>query len=389
MDLSKNEARTLFLKHQGLIGRPLDQTRVIRRLGYIQIDTISVVERAHHHVLWSRNSHYRPATLNRLVAQRQLFEYWSHAAAYLPMEDYRYSLPRKIAYRDKDSNWLPKNKAVMHQVLRRIEQEGPLCSKDFEGASRHKSGWGGSKPARTALERLFHEGHLMITSRESFQKVYDLPHRVIPNYVDQSIPSETELARHLIKKTLRLHGFAKKEECSYLQPGHLKSRIRREVDTMISEGSLIPIRIEGVEPSSYFASTDFYKRWPTCNDSVKILSPFDHAVIQRKKLWEIFDFKYTLECYLPREKRQYGYFVLPILWQDRFVGRMDCKASRKEKRLIIQNLQIDPKTAKNESFQFQLQKALGLFTTFNGCQDWTMASPTQALPLMRSYLAKL
>ena len=159
----------------------------------MQIDTISVIERAHHHVFWTRCPKYKPSDLDSLLSSRKVFEYWSHAASYLPMKDYRYSLPLKKKFAKRKSSWFPRDPQLMRLVLKRIEKEGPLRSKDFKNSQQSKrSGWWEWKPTKKALERLFLEGKLEITRREGFQKVYDLPERVIPSSTDTSFPTKKE-----------------------------------------------------------------------------------------------------------------------------------------------------------------------------------------------------
>ncbi|MFT5812054.1 MAG: hypothetical protein ACI9KM_002827, partial [Rubritalea sp.] len=190
--------RRIALNQQGLLkadsfGRGKQATlRAIEQIGYVQIDTISVVERAHHHVLWSRVSNYKSQYLTELVAERQLFEYWSHAAAWLPMKDYRFSLPR-MKQANGDRNWFGDcDKKLIQQVLLRVQHEGALLARDFEDTRKGKKEWWDLKPAKRALEQLFMQGELMVTRREGFQKVYDLPERIIPDWVDTTEPTLEE-----------------------------------------------------------------------------------------------------------------------------------------------------------------------------------------------------
>ncbi|MEL6843350.1 MAG: crosslink repair DNA glycosylase YcaQ family protein, partial [Bacteroidota bacterium] len=240
--LSQKHARRLALQAQGLLkpapfgrGKAAVQ-RAIDQLSYVQIDTISVIERAHLHVLRSRVPNFKAEMLDSLVSQeRTTFEYWSHAAAYLPMADYRYSLPRKKSLKDKETHWFKQESAVTDQVLRRIQAEGPLRSKDF-AAPKHKGGeWWDWKPAKKALEQLFHEGDLMIAERRGFQKVYDLPERVLPDWVDTSFPTESEMARHLIERSVQNRAFASLTEIGYLRKGY-RSLIKAELAAMCEEG---------------------------------------------------------------------------------------------------------------------------------------------------------
>ncbi|MCJ8346368.1 winged helix DNA-binding domain-containing protein, partial [bacterium] len=222
--ISLKEAQALILSSQKLVGPILSPLEIIEHLGYVQIDTISVIERAHHHVFWTRNQRYRPTDLDELVKSRKVFEYWSHAASYLPMNEYRFSLPMneyrfslpmKKAFQNSGSSWFPRDIKLMSAVLKRIQDEGALRSKDFQNIKKGNTGWWDWKPAKKALERLFLEGSLEITRRDGFQKVYDLPERVIPSSINTTLPSDTEYIQFLIERTLRHHGLANINEMAY------------------------------------------------------------------------------------------------------------------------------------------------------------------------------
>ncbi|HJW30854.1 MAG TPA: crosslink repair DNA glycosylase YcaQ family protein, partial [Saprospiraceae bacterium] len=188
--ISKQEARRIILAAQGLDkmnpfgSGPKSVVKAVEHLGYVQIDTISVVERAHHHVLWNRIPAYQASWLDQAQKKsRAVFEYWAHAAAYLPMKDFRFSLPVMHAFKSKKDRWPKSQRTEMKKVLDRIKAEGPLMSRDFE--STHKGGsWWDWKPAKWALQRLFLEGALMVSHREGFQRIYDLPDRIIPEGID-------------------------------------------------------------------------------------------------------------------------------------------------------------------------------------------------------------
>ena len=202
-----------MLISQGLVqGSPFTRGakgvgQVLEKLSYVQIDTISVVERAHHHVFWSRQPNYRLSDLDQAIEQGQAFEYWSHAAAYLPMRDYRFSLPKKNAIANGEKHWFEKDPKQANFVLDSIRERGPMMAKDFQQNRSIKNlGWGDRKPAKVALEILFMEGKLMIAKRQGFQKVFDLTERVLPSEVNTSTPSEAEFLDHLIERFLSALG---------------------------------------------------------------------------------------------------------------------------------------------------------------------------------------
>jgi len=369
--LSIPQARKLVLHSQGLPaikqgGMAIDATlSAIERLGYIQIDTISVIQRAHHHTLWARNPRYQAGHLDQLVADKQVFEYWSHAAAYLPMRDYRFSLIRKQALiKGELKHWYERDEKLMTSVLKRISNEGPLMAKDFEHTGRKGVDWM-SKPAKRALEYLFMQGELMIPSRNNFHKVYDLTERVLPSDIDVSIPTQDEYARFLITQYLKSNGLGLLNEMIYLLK-NIKALVSATLQDMLSGGEVIQIKLGD---NYYYALPESLEllNKPLSRSKLKILSPFDNLLIQRKRMKALFDFDYQIECYVPETKRQYGYFSLPILWDGKLVARMDCKAARKESLLHIKNLVLESGLRKTDAFALALSQELKAFMEFNAC----------------------
>jgi uncharacterized protein YcaQ len=384
LELTPKQACKVALISQGLhksdaFGRGVEGVNVaIKHLSYIQIDSISVIQRAHHHCLWSRVNNYQPDFIEQLIAQKQIFEYWSHAASYLPMQDYRFSLPKKQAIAAGEKHWRDKNPIAEKRVIQRIQQEGPLRAKDFERESTKKgTGWWDWKPDKVALEQLFIEGELMVVERRGFQKVYDLTERVLPTGLDTSAPTANEFERHLISCYLRANGFANPQQISYLRRG-LKGHITQTCQEMLENNELQQMTIG---EQVYYALPnviDLLKQSFNRNQ-VNILSPFDNAVIQRKRLSQIFGFDYQIECYVPPAKRQFGYFSLPLLWGTVFVGRMDAKIDRKTHILHIQNLNLE--TTKVDEFIAALQPALKIFMQFNNGERIQVHKVTSNHPL--------
>lgn len=370
--LSIHEARKLVLLSQRVppaktAGRATAATlSAIEHLGYIQIDTISVIQRAHHHTLWNRNPRYQPAHLDQLVAERQVFEYWSHAAAYLPMVDYRFSLPRKHAIASgEQEHWFARDKRLEKQVLERIASEGPLMAKDFENSGKRTGDWK-TKPAKKALENLFMQGDLELSGRVKFQKVYDLTARVLPEGTDTRVPAPEEHARFLITRYLRANGLGRVAEIAYLLP-NTKQLIADAMQDMVACAELRQIRVGDEQYHALPASLELLNK-PLARSKLKILSPFDNLVIQRKRMQALFGFDYLIECYVPPAKRRYGYFTLPILWEGRLAARMDCKAERKDSLLRIHHLALEPWLVKTDAFFRALCKELKPFMRFNHCK---------------------
>ncbi len=377
--LSQDQARKLVLHSQQLPssktnGSALKATQAaLEHLGYIQIDTISVIERAHHHTLWTRNPRYAPTQLDQLMADKTAFEYWSHAAAYLPTCDYRFSLPRKHAIKSGQQNhWYQRDERMMNYVLERIRVEGPLMAKDFDRDKQKTREWQ-KKPAKQALDYLFMQGDLMIPERRGFHKVYELTERVLPADIDDKLPNADEHAHHLITSFLRAHGLAQENDFSYLLK-NVKPTIKRVLQQMLHEKTLCQLQIGEATYYALPAVLTLLNK-PLARSRLNILSPFDNLLIQRHRMRDLFNFDYLIECYVPAAKRKFGYFSLPILWDGKLVARMDCKAERKTCVLKIHNLHAEPWLRKTDEFMQALHKELPAFMKFNGCRSLQYTGP--------------
>ena len=332
---SPAKLRRIALRRQGLAGARrigaglAGMRKTLERLGYVQIDTISVVARAHHHTFFTRVSGYDEAAVNRLLSARQAFEYWCHAAAYLPMRDYRFAVPMMRAKAGGEL-WNHRADAKTRAwVLHRIRAEGPLFARDFEHPPpRQSKGWWDWKPAKRALEQLFMEGALTTSERQGFQKRYELAERFLPAGIDTTEPTPTEHADHVIDVGLGAHGFATEATIAYFRrDARVRAAVRKRLVARVRQGELTKTRTPSGE-RIYARQGVFDAATRPLAPVVRILSPFDNVVIQRRRAAAVFGFDYTIECYLPEAKRRYGYFALPILFADRLVGRMDCKAHR-------------------------------------------------------------
>ncbi len=370
--LSIHDARRLSLASQNLIsrtsfGRGESATlKVIEHLGYVQIDTLSVVVRAHLHTLWNRVAGFQAAHLDCLQAQGKVFEHWAHALAILPMRDFRFSLPMMHRIASGDIHWYPKDKKETNKVIKRIREEGPLMAKDFKDKKSSDVMWARS-PSRRALGQLFMEGQLMIPRRLNFHKVYDLRDRVLPDGIDTGMPSQDELCRHLISSYLRANGIGQVREMYYLRKG-LGAQMSKTVADMTEQGLLTQVEIAG---RHYYCETNTLQSSP-CSKSrpaLRLLSPFDNAVIQRRRLSELFDFDYQIECYMPGAKRKFGYFCLPVLRGNRFVARLDAKADREKGVFHLLHLHLESSLKNSDSFLAELWPELKKFAAFDGCKQ--------------------
>jgi uncharacterized protein YcaQ len=256
----------------------------------------------------------------------------------------------------------------MAQVLKRIADEGPLASKDLEDRRTKSNGWWDWKPAKKAVEALYLEGDLMICSRAGFQKTYDLTERILPIDVDTTLPSLPERASHMLDQQLRCHGLVSAVGATYgRRDPELRAAMKAELAQRLSTGALTQVTLPN--HSEYFLEPSQLDRpMPRLDNKLKILSPFDNAVIQRKRLIDLFGFDYQLECYVPAPKRKYGYLALPLLYKGAFVGRMDCKAHRTEKVLEVKNVFFEEGQDTRE-VNVALEKALADFARFQGCES--------------------
>ncbi len=368
--VSLSDARRLILARQGLasrrtFGSGLDATKkAIEHLGYVQIDTLSVVARAHIHTLWNRVSAFKSTDIDLLQEQGAVFEHWAHALAILPMRDYRYSLPMMQRIASGDTHWYPKDRVQVNKVLQRIREEGPLSAKDFKDKKSSDAMWARS-PSKIALEQLFMEGELMVPRRINFHKVYDLRERVLTSDVDVSTPTIEELCGHLIDSYLRAQGLAQIAELTYLRKG-LGAQMVQTVANFVEEGVLKELEVNGRIYYATSKSLDLINQ-KLRSPKLRILSPFDNVVIQRKRLAALFEFDYQIECYVPKAKRKYGYFCLPILKGNRFVARLDAKADRKTGVFHVLNLYLERSVKNREVFLTALRVELERFAKFDGC----------------------
>jgi uncharacterized protein len=384
--LSVTEVRAIVLRSQGLaesvspfgLGK-MAVLKAIQHLGYIQVDPINVLQRAHHHVLWSRVPNYHPNMLHQLQdPDAAVFEYWNHAASYLPMTDYRFSMPLMRKYRG-EFHWSddsPELRNSMRRLLTMIRKQGPLMLSEVESTGS-VDGWSAgrtSKIERRALHELWMRGDIMIRSRHGVQKIFDLPSRVLPAGMDIKIPSKSEAAEFHARRALRALGVATPQELHYLQDAGQASAVRGALSALIRRGETVEVRVPDLPKSRLFALQEALEfNTPVERKIVRFLSPFDNLTIQRKRLNWLFDFDYVAEIYVPIEKRKYGYFVLPILWGDRLIGRMDAKANRAERQLVIHNLVFEPTFHDFEGVKPAFGKALNDFTRFQECDQWKIS----------------
>ncbi|MET4142146.1 crosslink repair DNA glycosylase YcaQ family protein [Pedobacter sp. UYP1] len=372
--LTKSQARKIILNAAGLarkaqFGEGIEAVyRVIDHLGFVQLDTNYVVERAHHHVMAARIPDYQTEWLAELCEEGRIFEYFTSDAGYLPSHDFSYSLPVKEAFANNGKPMTPAEIRMMKVALDRVEREGPLMVSDFDDDRLEAStGWWDWRPAKVALERLYLEGQLMISRTKTFQKVYNLPLNLLSPETDLTMPAKEEFARYIIRRTLGALGIAYLKELTWRARRVKGNLVKTELEQMVAAGEVQIVKIDGLKSAPLYRLSDQNQDIKLAED-VFILSPFDILNVFRHRLKDFFDFDYQIECFVPAAKRKYGYFSLPILSGDTFIARMDAKADRKQKVLIVHNLHFEL----IELDQITIEKfteALKAFVLFNQCRN--------------------
>ena len=395
INLSKQQVKQVMLATLGLLTPPrrkagkADVLASIRQIHNLQIDTISVVARAHQHILWSRLGSYQTNWLEELHAEGQLFEYFSHAVCLLPIEDYplfRALMREKFVGWDNIRDWGHKNADILDQILDHIHQNGAVRSSDFE-SKESRGAWWDWKVEKVALEHLYYRGDLMIARRESFQRVYDLRERVLPTWNDAQTPEYPVAVRELIRKAIKALGVANNTWAAnyfYIK----KAETAAAIEQLLAEGAIFPVSVEGLKGGPFFAHVENepFLEAALAGDlpatHTTILSPFDPLISDRGRMKELFDFDYSIECYTPAPKRKYGYFVLPILHQGQLIGRMDAKAWRKEGRLQVIRLYLEPGIRITAGLTKALAKTLRAYASWQGLNsvvvDWADSEKLRA-----------
>jgi hypothetical protein len=374
--LTKSQARKIIVHAAGLakraqFGRGKDAVyKAIDHLGFVQVDSNYTVERAHHHAIAARVPGYKTEWLDELQADTRIYEFWTRDSGYMPMDEFRFSLPIHDTYRAKWKG-LPQQEAnLMNKILDRIGREGPLRAKDFESDRVTKNkGWWDWRPSKVALERLHLTGQLLATRQRDFHKLYDLTDNIVPGDIDRTNPNPEELARHLIFRSLRALGIAYANEIAW--SGRLvKPPVKEELKKLVDSGEVCQVAVEGLKGPLYMLPI-YKKKKITIAGDVFILSPFDMLNVFRRRLKDFFGFDYQVECFVPEPKRKYGYFSLPILAGDTFIARVDSKADRKEQTLVIHNLHFE-NVKMTKALTSQLHEAIQGFVEFNGCRGITI-----------------
>jgi len=378
-------ARRLFLDVHALAEAPTGPATgtalaaLIARIGFVQVDSINTVARAHHMILWSRRTSYRAEALKALLERdRALFEHWTHDASILPVGLYPHWQHRFTRDAERlHGNWKrwfrDGYEAQFDRILRRIEAEGPVTSTDVgEGEMRGKGGWWDWHPSKTALEWMWRTGQLAIAGRNGFQKVYDLTERVIPHPHRATRVAATQTVDWACTSALAHLGFATSGELAAYWGAVTPPEAKVWCRAALAEGRLIEIEVEGAagERRRAFASPDVLSRAAAAPEPparLRVLSPFDPALRDRDRTEFLFGFRYRIEVFVPEPQRTYGYYVFPLLEGSRLVGRIDAKAFRDDSTLRVRALWPEPGVRWGQHRQARLEGELARLARFAGC----------------------
>jgi uncharacterized protein YcaQ len=346
--LTKAEARRAWMHAQRLdtrtpFGAGPDATRAaIEHLGYVQIDTIHVIERCHHHMLWSRIPDYRRQDLHQAQAlDKSVFEYWTHALAYVPTQDFRYYVAgMRRERRQPIPQWFGSvTDADVRRVVRMIRAEGPLTIRDFKDdvlvEKTHE--WASRKPSKSALQVAFYRGQVVISERSGMVKTYELTER---HFGWDTLPrpaTERQQYAYLLDRALTAQAVVSIDSVCHHQRPPVKAAVRALIESRVKRGELVPVVIDGVEKVEFWAApATLGSAPPPDQELVHILSPFDPLIILRRRLSQFFDYDHVFEAYVPKAKRVFGYFSLPVLIGDEVVAVIDLKTDREKGALLVQ-----------------------------------------------------
>ncbi len=400
--LTLAQARALQLAAMGLLTPPKRRARKadvlasIRSMNVLQIDTIQIVARSPYLVLWSRLGDYAPRWLDELLTEGALFEYWSHAACFLPIEDYphyrRQMLHLEAAGSERSALRLANDPHEHLELVHHVREHGPVRAADFDHVDGRKgNGWWDWKPDKVRLETLFTAGEIMVKRRENFHRVYDVRERVLPPHLhdDDSVPSREAVDVAWTLAAVKAMGLAPARWIGdYFR--HAGKAPRPHPDSLVETGALLRVRVADWPWPAYVHPDNADLLNTAQKDRLRathctLLSPFDPLVWDRERALRMFNFDYRIECYTPEEKRKFGYFTLPILVRGELVGRVDAKAHRADEIFEVRALHLEVGVAPTKLLAADIAGAL------HRCAAWHQTptvrvlrtAPAKFLPLLR------
>ncbi len=344
--LTLSQARRIWLQAQRLdtpapFGEgPQATAAAVAHLGYVQIDTINVIERCHHHILSSRIPAYRRADLRQAQSvDKSVFEYWTHALSYVPARDFRFFLPAMKQHKREGHKWYASVKpADLRKVMRLLRRDGALTIRDIEDdvLTEKEHLWQSRKPSKRALQLAFYTGAVTISERNGMLKTYELMERHFGWNNPPKPASASEATAYLLDRGLRSQGIVSLDSICHLDAPS-KPAVRRLIEARVRRKELVPVAVEGAGKQEHWAPPEALESTGEgASGLVHILSPFDPLIIQRKRTELFFGYGHRFEAYVPKEKRLFGYFALPVLVGDEIVAAIDLKTDRQNRKLLMQ-----------------------------------------------------
>ena len=360
---------------------------VFRDIGCVQLDPINAVAPSHLLVLWSRLGNFDQAQLDRLLWEdRKIFEYWAHQASLVLMEDYplyssmmkgfpgAFAKPWGPGWAKKNQEWMAKHSALKGYVLSELKQKGPLLSRQFDDKSlvnRRGSGWGSSSDASRMLSNLFLRGLVMVVGRQGNQKLWNLSEKFVPRWVSRKELSPDEVEYMAVQRCIQALGIANGSEIAYHFLRGRYRNLKATIKRLLAESKIYHVEIEGGPFGTgerYIHENDLpllkeieSNEW---RPRITLLSPFDNLICDRTRTKLLFNFNYTVEIYTPSHKRKYGYYVLPILYGDKLIGRIDPLMNRKKERLEIKSVHAEPKAPKGDEVSAGIRNTIDDLSQF-------------------------
>ncbi|MFD7093030.1 winged helix-turn-helix domain-containing protein [Streptomyces sp. NPDC059883] len=344
-ELSADEARRIALRAQGFLGAPDRRggvRGVLRHLGAVQLDTISVLARSHELIPYARlgavgrrtveDAYWTPAPAGTSPAQPHAFEYWSHAACILPVEEWPHFAFRRRAYRARPQWYHELADGAYDTVIKQLESEGPLTATELGGAKNGGPWWDWSE-AKVAVERALMYGEVVCTERRGWKRVYDLAERAVPGEFLHDDLDDRECLRRLVRLAGQSLGVGTRADIADYH--RLKAE---QVDAVLADSGLVPVTVEGWGKPAW-AAPEALATTPRGRHRTTLLSPFDSLIWERARTERIFGFTHRLEAYVPKPKRVYGYFAMPLLSGGKLLGRVD--PAREGKTLVAKQVSLE------------------------------------------------
>jgi uncharacterized protein len=346
-------------------------TAVVEQLGYVQIDTINVIERAHHHILYTRIPGYIRADLRRAQSvDKSLFEYWTHALSYVPAKDFRFFIPAMKLHKREGHRWFASVSAAdTRKVMRLLKRDGALTIRDIDDdvLTEKEHLWASRKPSKRALQLAFYTGAVTISERNGMLKTYDLMTRHFGWDKPPKPATASETIAYLLDRALRAQGLVSLDSICHLDAPSKKA-VRRLIEARVRRKELVPVALEGAGKQEHWARPETLEPAGEGDAGlVHILSPFDPLIIQRKRTELFFGYGHRFEAYVPRPKRLFGYFALPVLVGSDIVAAIDLKTDRQNKKLLLQKWSWVGKGEKKgarKEFKHRIEEELDRFERF-------------------------